>query len=149
MCRAAGLSRAAGRRRGYLLALRRFAELDGEFARAAVAPYRHLRRLARLGRRDDAAQGARGIDVLTVEFGDDVSRLQTGFGSRAVREHLGDQGAARVVEVQRLRELVVEALDLHAEPAALDGAVLAKIRDYFLRLIRGDREADADVAAVR
>ncbi len=53
-----------------------------------------------------------------------------------------------VLEAEAGGHVLVESLDLHAEPAAVDVAVLAQLADHVRHGARRDREADADAAAV-
>ena len=75
--------------------------------------------------------------------------LMPAFLRRAVVLRFGDQRALGAGEAERFGDLRRHRLDLHAEPAALDGAVLHQVADHFTG--RGGRngEGDADIAARR
>ena len=63
---------------------------------------------------------------------DDVAGLELA-GRRAVVDHVGDERAVRVVQADRGGDLGRDVLDRHAEPAALDRAAVAELRDHGLR----------------
>src|SRR5690606_16713838 len=108
----------------------------------------YLDALARLVLGDDAAQRLRGVDMAPAEASDDVAGLKACFRGRAVAHDFGDERALGLVQAERRCKIFVDALDLHAEPAALDGPPVLELCDHRGRLVRGDRKPDADVAAV-
>src|SRR5690606_17915274 len=68
---------------------------------------------------------------------------------RTVDEHLGDQRTASAFQTEAGRELFIDVLDLHPQPASLDAALALQLLDHGLGLIRRYRKADAYVAPVR
>src|SRR5206468_8077125 len=68
---------------------------------------------------------------------------------RAVLQNFRDERTVLIRYFERGCELVIEILDLNSEPSALDAAVVTQLGYHGLRLIRGNCETDADVAAVR
>src|SRR5580704_11457548 len=98
---------------------------------------------------DDARQVSHLLDVVTVEFDDDVARLDaTGLG-RALVVHAGYQRAVRRLDAQALGNIVSDLLDTHAEPTAPGLAELPKLIEHRHRGVGRHGEADADRAARR
>src|SRR5690606_18427463 len=92
---------------------------------------------------------ARVVHRLAVDAGDDVAGFQAGLRRRAIRLRLGDQRALALMQVEAVGDLGRHRLDLHAEPAALDMAVGAKLRHHALHGRGRDVEGNADRAAGR
>src|SRR5690606_35051178 len=63
--------------------------------------------------------------------------------------HFGDDRTLRARQAERVREILIEVVDLHAEPAAPHDTVLAQLRNDVARLAGRDRKPDADAAAGR
>ena len=84
-----------------------------------------------------------------VDRDDRVLDLEARAGGRTVRRDLADERALGFREAERGRRVVVDVLDLDAEPAAADRAALLQLLDDVERRPRRNREGDADVAARR
>src|SRR5882757_7541359 len=76
---------------------------------------------------DDAGEILRVLDVLAVELDDDVAGLDAGGLGRALVVDARDQRATRRLDVEALGDLVGDALDAYAEPAAAQFAELAEL----------------------
>src|SRR5687768_6570864 len=81
----------------------------------AVAPDLERRAGSGLGRRDEARQLVGIVDRLTVEREHDVAGLEARLVGRAARVDARDQGTARRLELERLRQLARQRLDAHAQ----------------------------------
>ena len=66
-----------------------------------------------------AGQVAQLLDRLAVVRQDHVTLFQAGRGRRAVGGDVRDQGTLLVAEIEVLRQVLVDALDRGAKPAAL------------------------------
>src|SRR6185312_15052342 len=84
----------------------------------ALAPDLDLDGLVDRRLRHDARQMVHVMDILAVEGKDDVAGLDAGDLGRAAVAHAGDERALGLVEAQALGDLVGDALDVDAEPAA-------------------------------
>ena len=98
---------------------------------------------------DGLRQFARVLDRLAVDRGDHVAGLDAGLGGRTCRLRLIDQRALGLLQAEAVGDVGGDRLDLHAEPGAVDVAVLLELRHDHLRGLRRDVEADADRAAGR
>src|SRR5262249_22343243 len=67
----------------------------------------------------------------------------------AVLLRLRDQGASGLFQAQTIRDIRCHWLDLHADPAACHGAVVAQLRDNALDRVGRNVERDADRATGR
>src|SRR5262249_4770037 len=99
----------------------------------------------RLG--DDTRQALAVGNVLAVEREDDVVRLDAAARRRALRLHARHQRTRRDLEAKAVRDILIDALDRHAEPAAPRLAELDQLGDHGPHLRRGGREPKADRAA--
>ena len=61
----------------------------------------------------------------------------------------GDQRAFRLLQAEAVGDILRHRLDLHADPAARDRAVVLELADHALDGVGGDREGDADRTARR
>ena len=86
---------------------------------------------------------------LAVDRDDHVAGLDAGLDRGAVLLRLGDQRALVVLEVEAVGDLLGHRLDLHADPAARDRALVLELGDHGLHRLRRNREGDADRAAGR
>ena len=119
--------------------------------RSTVWPLRHTFILALVSGAVAATMRGRSRSWLTssaVERQDHVALLQAGLRARAVRRDDGDQRAVLALQAEAGGDGRRHLLDLHAEPAAADLAVLFELRDDGLGDIRRHRETDPDAAAV-
>src|SRR5216683_2070926 len=120
------LDRARNRRRRLLLrrgrrllvVLVELTDLDVEQVLLALAPHLDLDGAVDRRLRDDPRQVPHVRHVLAVEGEDDIARLDAGDLRRATVAHAGDERALGLVEAQALGDLVGDALDVDAEPAA-------------------------------
>ena len=92
---------------------------------------------------------ARILDRLAVHRGDNVTRLDAGFHRWAVLLRLGNKSALRFLEAQAIGDVWRYWLDLHADPAARDRAVLPELGDDAVDGVGRDREGDANRTAGR
>src|SRR2546422_936897 len=90
-----------------------------------------------------APSSTRTTTTPSVELEQGVAGLETRLGGRAVRDHLVDEHALRVLGAERAGQLGAERLDRDAEPAARHAALVAKLGVDLAGHVRGDREADA------
>ena len=121
--------------------------VDGH--RRAVPDDRELDRLLRPKRRDPAGEIVRIGDRLAVDRGDDVAALHAGGGGGQILLRRGHQRAARLLEAEVVGQIRGHILNLDADPAARDRAVLLELLHDVLDDVAGDGEADADAAARR
>src|SRR5205085_9459099 len=84
-----------------------------------------------------------------VDRGDDIARLQAGLRRRTAALHVVNQRAFGVAHPKALGDGLVDRLDLHADPAALDIALVLETGHHGLHRVGRDAEADADRAAGR
>ena len=99
---------------------------------------------------DVVAQDVAVLDRCAVDRGDHVAAAHAGLFGRAASLHRVDQRAAHVARARGCAAMSRgHRLDRHAEHAALHLAVVDQLRHDVLRHVRGNREADADVAARR
>src|SRR5262245_60214973 len=96
---------------------------------------------------DLASKVARVVDLVAIHRDDDVAGLDVLFSGGAVLGHLGNHGALRLREADRIGDLVGHVLDDDAKPAAIDGAMLLQLTDHLLDECRRNREGNADTAA--
>src|SRR6185312_14200205 len=96
-----------------------------------------------------AGELARILDALAVDLGDHVAGLDAGLGCGTIGLRLGDQRAFRLLQAEAVGDLLGHRLDLDADPAAADGALVLELGDDALHGRRRNRERDADAAARR
>ncbi|MCY1416148.1 hypothetical protein D9M71_316490 [compost metagenome] len=85
-------------------------------------------------------------DRLVVHAQDHVADLQASLGRRAVFEYLGNQGTGRLIQAERFRQVLVDLLDDHAQPATADLAVFLELVGNIQRHIDRDGERQAHEA---
>src|SRR5690348_4357694 len=86
---------------------------------------------------------------IAVDGRDHVAGLQAGFRRRSVGLRFVDDRAFNVVHAQAVGDTLVHALHLHADPAALDKALVLERGHHGLDRVGRNTEADADRAAGR
>ena len=111
---------------------------DGHFGFAAVR-----------GIGDVHRQIARPLDRLAIERGDHIALLQLRFVGRGIGLDLVDEDAMGFGLADRGCKRRGQRLHRDAQPAALDLAVVTKLRHDLGGEVGRDGEADADAAAVR
>ena len=79
----------------------------------------------------------------------DIAVLEAGRRRRRILLDLRDERALGVLEVEAVGDILRHRLDLHAEPAARDLAVVLQLLHDALGDVARDGEADADAAARR
>src|SRR5260221_3575485 len=89
------------------------------------------------------------LDLMPIELDDDIALRDAGTCCRAVCRDVGNECAALAGQAEAAGDFRRHLLDLNAEPAAVNLAVLAQLRDHSLGEVRRDGEADADAAAIR
>ena len=82
-----------------------------------------------------------------VDRGDDVAGLDAGVIGGRARHHPGHQRAARFGDAEFLGDVRRDGIDIDAEDAALDLAVLDQLVHDALDHVDRNGEADADIAA--
>ena len=103
----------------------------------------------RLGRRDVVAERV-GVDHrATLITQDHVTALDAGLLGRATRHDVADQRAFGFAQPKTGRQIVGDALNRDAQPAAMHPAVGDQLIHDVLRHVRRHREPDTDVAARR
>ena len=75
--------------------------------------------------------------------------LEFGLGGGAIGQDLRDESALAVLQAKPFGDILVDILDLNAEPAAADLALVLELLHDIARRGRGNRERDADAAAAR
>src|SRR6185437_6360360 len=119
----------ARRQRRLLVGLIELADLDVDLELLALAPDLDLHRLVDRRFGDDAWQATHIGHLLAVEGEDDVAGLNAGHLGRTAIAHARDEGAFRLVEAEALGDLVGDALDVDAEPAAPRVAKVLELLD--------------------
>ena len=132
---------------GQLVFRRAGAERGVERHWLAVADHVEARALARRDVGDEKAQRVVGRYRLAVDADDHVALLEAGLGSRAVRLDARDDLALVLLQAPGAGDIVGDRLDADAEIAARHLLALHQLLDDRPRILRGDREADADIAA--
>src|SRR5579883_3219719 len=89
------------------------------------------------------------VDGLAVQRLDDVTSRDTGCRRRTVCLDLSDNRAACSFQVEALRHLGRDRLQLHSHPATGDEAVLPELRNDFLHRVGRNCECNPDRAAGR
>src|SRR5579862_3161502 len=87
------------------------------------------------------------VDVLAVDAGDHIARLQARALARALRLHRADQRAMRSRQTEGLRELLADILNGDADAAAVHLAGLHELLFDVERDIDRNGERHAHVAA--
>src|ERR1700737_3002904 len=139
--------RRLGRRLHRLVGILEAAERDLAGLLRAFADDDDVDLLADRGVGDDARQILRLLDVLAVELDHDIAGLDARRLRRALVLDAGDQDAARGLDVEAFGDLVGDALDADAEPAAAQFAELPQRIDHADHGLRRHRKADADRTA--
>src|SRR5688572_10155815 len=126
---------------------RRLAYRDLQVLLLAFAHDAQLGLLTRLGARDQARQLVRLVDTFSVVGHDYVAQPQARLLGRRADFDVDDDDAVRVVDAERLRELLRQRLDPDAEPAARHLAGLAKLARDVERRFDRDGERNAHIPA--
>src|SRR5690606_6894608 len=137
----------AGARR-HLLA-RRGAHRRFDGAPLAVANITDAHRRTDSQQRYPHAQIIRVTNLAAVDSDDHVPGLESRTLGSGARLDLRDERAVLRVEIERFGERRRHGLDIYAEPAAADLAVLDQLIHHAAGHVRRYREADADVTARR
>ena len=95
------------------------------------------------------AELAEGVDLHSVDGGDDVSGLDAGLICGGSLHDLVDKGALLALVVKGLGDLRAELSAHDTEEAAVNLAELDDLAGKVLQHVRGDGEADSDIAAAR
>src|SRR5438034_10879214 len=127
-------------RQGYRDEARRPAALDSHQNAVLVAGARGIDRFAHV-----AGAG----NVLAGESEDHVAGFNAGLGRRTVGLRFRHQRAFRFLEAEAVGDVGGDGLDLDADPAAADRALVLELGNYILDGRCRDRERDADAAAGR
>src|SRR5262249_45469165 len=98
---------------------------------------------------DLASEVAGILDRIAIDRGDHITRGNAGLGGRTVGLRLSDQRTEGVLEAEAFSDVGRDRLDLDADPAAADDALLLELVDDALHGVGRDGEGDADRAARR
>jgi hypothetical protein len=72
------------------------------------------------------------LDRLAIDAGDDVTGLDAGLGRRTVRLRFRHQRAFRLLHAEAVGDVRRHRLDLDADPAAADRALVLELGDHAL-----------------
>ena len=86
-------------------------------------------------------------DLLTVDCGNHVARLDACLGCRPVFLGISYQCAFRLLQTQAVSDILSYRLNLNPDPTAADASVVLELSDHGLDRRGGDRKGDADAAA--
>src|SRR5581483_4541739 len=131
------------------LLLRQFAERQRQRLFGALVQQREPDGGLGLHRADALGEIARVLDLLAVDGGDDVARLDARLGGRAIGLRFGNQSTLRLLQAEAVGDILGHRLDLHADPTARDRAMVLELTDDGLDRVGGDRKGNADGTAGR
>ncbi len=114
---------------------------------AAAAPDGDGGAAADLGAADQARQVGALVDVLAIEFQDDVADPDAGLLGRPARLDHRDLGAVRAAQAERFGDVARDFADLHADAPARDLAGLLDLVGHAHHFVDRHRERDAVVGA--
>src|SRR5262249_257264 len=116
-----------------------------------LALVQHVELYGTAGRQpaNGASEFAGILDRLAVDGSDHVTRLDAGLGRRTVVLRFRNQRAFSLLHTEAARDISRDSLNLHADPAAADRALVLELGDHALHRGSGNRERDADAAAGR
>src|SRR3954454_18352339 len=89
------------------------------------------------------------LDRLAVDRLDDIAGFNAGLGSRAVGLRFGNERTFRLLQPEAFGNIRRHRLNLDANPAAADAALVLELSNDALDGRCGDRECDAHAAAGR
>src|SRR5262249_38788133 len=114
------------RRRGRprLALVGQFTARDGEGLLLAFAPHGPFRGASRCPAADLLGEVAGVLDRVAIDRRDHVTGHDAGLGGRTVRLRVGDQRTVGCLETEIVGDFGGDGLDLHADPAAADLAVV-------------------------
>ena len=84
-----------------------------------------------------AQPGARIGGGFGANTNDDITDMKAGCGRRSVGGNVGDDGSLRLREAKGEAYVGSQLLDLHADPAGMQPAILHQARDDGARAVRG------------
>ncbi len=128
----------AGRSEGHVVA--EVAQNGGDGLLLVIVPNAQGHFAAGLGQADHHRQIGRIVHRLAVHAENDVARLETGLGCRAVFLDLRDQRAARRLQAKRGRQVLRHRLHRDAQPCVLHLAMLDDLLGHALGHIDRDGE---------
>src|SRR5450631_3428349 len=108
-----------------------------------------LDRIAGRKAADGAGEFAGILDGFTIYGRDHVAGLDAGLGSRAVGLRFRYQRAFSFSQTKAIRDILGYRLNLHADPATADGALILELCDHILHGRSGNRERNADTSTRR
>ena len=126
---------------GQLLAGRELAELDGDGLLLLAAQDAHVDLGVGREAGDLAGEVAAVGDLVAVDGQDGVAVLEAGLGRGPGVGDLADERTLGLAEAQARRRVLVDVLDLDAEPAAADGAARLELRDDLVAVLAGTAKA--------
>src|SRR5215467_11956273 len=137
------------RRRGRprLALVRQFTERDGEGLLLAFAPYRQFRGAARCHAADLLGEVSGVFDRVAIDRRDHITGHDAGLSGRTVRLRVSDQRTVGCLETEIVGDFGGDGLDLHADPAAADLAVVLELSNDRLHRRSRDGKGDAYRAA--
>src|SRR6516165_5184063 len=137
------------RRRGRprLALVGQFTKRDGEGLLLAFAPHGQFRGAARCHAADLLGEVSGVFDRVAIDRGDHVTGHDAGLSGRTVRLRVGDERTVGCLETEIVGDFGGDGLDLHADPAAADLAVVLELSNDRLHRRSGDGEGDAYRAA--
>src|SRR5215470_1373119 len=129
--------------------LRQFTERQRDALLLALAPHRELDARAGIHRADLLGEITGILDRMAVDDSDDIPREDAGFGGGAVRLWLGDQRTFGSIHPEVFGNVGSDRLNLHAEPAAADHALVLELGDDRLHRLGRNIKGDANRSARR
>src|SRR5215470_4942933 len=137
------------RRRGRprLALVGQFTERDGEGLLLAFAPHGQFRGAARCHAADLLGEVSGVFDRVAIDRRDHVTGHDASLSGRTVRLRVGDQRTVGWLETEIVGDFGGDGLDLHANPAAADLAVVLELSNDRLHRRSRDGKGDAYRAA--
>ena len=130
-----------------LVFVRQLAERDCDFPLLAVADDGQRLAGAGLGRTHQRRQIGAVVHRLAGVGHDDIASIQPGPGGGTVRAHIGHQRAARLLQIERARQVLRDLLQADAHPAPGYPPVGLELGDHVHRYIGRDGERQPHVTA--
>src|SRR5262249_38610543 len=132
-----------------LLIVRHFRQRHGQGLGVALTQHRELDRRTGRHAADPLGEVARILDRSVVHRGDDIAAPNAGLRRRTAVLRLVDDRTRAVLHAEAAGDVGVHGLDLHADPATLDEALVLELRDHGLDRVGRNAEANADRATGR
>src|SRR6266478_5030217 len=129
--------------------IRQLTEREVDDLVLALVKHVELHRIAGRKAADGAGEFPGILDRLAIHRRDHIARFNAGLGRRSVGLRFRNQSTLRLLEAEAVGDVGGDRLDLDADPATADGALVLELGNDILHGCCRDRERDADAAAGR